>query len=96
LSKEFLDLVLVPAGLAQPYKRDGERRAFNEVTFHSIKHNLVTSMKAIGAPEMVVRGMVGHDSAAVSAVYTHATPDMARTHLKKLTSPFTKKSKATK
>jgi len=69
---------------------------FNEVTFHSIKHNLVTGMKAIGAPEMVVRGMVGHDSAAVSAVYTHVTPEMARTHLLKLPSPFTKKGKAAK
>ncbi len=96
LSREFIDLVLVPAGLAQPYKRDGERRTFNEVTFHSIKHNLVTGMKAIGAPEMVVRGMVGHDSAAVSAVYTHSTPDMAREHLKKMPSPFTKNKKTAK
>ena len=91
LSTEFNKLVLVPAGLAKPYQRKGERRVFNEVTFHSIKHNLVTGMKAIGAPEMVVREMVGHDSAAVSAIYTHATPEMTRVHLKKLPSPFTRK-----
>jgi integrase len=96
LSKEFNELALVPAGLAQPYKRNGERRVFNEITFHSIKHNLVTSMKAIGAPEMVVRGMVGHDSAAVSEIYSHATPEMAREHLQKLLSPFTKQLAAPK
>jgi integrase len=93
LSKEFNDLVLVPAGLASPYQRDAERRRTNEVTFHSIKHNIVTAMKAIGAPEMVVREMVGHDSAAVSAVYTHATPEMTREHLKKLPSPFAEKAR---
>ncbi len=93
LSKDFNESVLVPAGLALPYKRGGDRRAFNEVTFHSIKHNLVTAMKGIGAPEMVVRGMVGHDSAAVSAVYTHNTPEMAREHLNRLPSPFKKIAK---
>ena len=91
LSKAFNDLVLVPAGLSLPYQRGGDRRVFNVVTFHSIKHNLITAMKGIGAPEMIVRGMVGHDSAAVSQVYTHNTPEMAREHLKKLPSPFTKK-----
>ena len=94
LSSEFNRLVLVPAGLAKPYKRGGERRVVNELSFHSIKHSIVTAMKEIGAPEMVVRGMVGHDSAAVSAIYTHATPAMARVHLKKLTSPFKKRKGA--
>jgi integrase len=88
LSVEFNKEVLVPAGLAEPYRRNQERRRTNEVTFHSIKHNIVTAMKASGAPEMIVRELVGHDSAAVSAVYTHATPEMAREHLKKLPSPF--------
>jgi integrase len=92
LSREFNEQVLVPAGLAKPYKHGGDRRVFNEVTFHSLKHNFVTGMKQIGAPEMVVREMVGHDSAAVSAVYTHSTPEMAREHLKRLPSPFTKKT----
>jgi integrase len=96
LSLEFNELVLVPAGLAKPYQRGAERRVVNELTFHSIKHNLVTGMKAAGAPEMVVREMVGHDTAAVSAVYTHATPEMAREHMKKLKSPFIKKLKYSK
>lgn len=95
LSREFNEMVLVPAGLAKPYQRGAARRIISEVTFHSLKHNLVTGMKEIGAPEMVVREMVGHDSAAVSAIYTHATPEMAREHLKRLPSPFTKQPKAT-
>jgi hypothetical protein len=37
---------------------------------------------------MVVREMVGHDSAAVSAIYTHSTPEMARAHMEKIISPF--------
>ena len=96
LSLEFNELVLVPAGLAKPYQRGAARRVVNELTFHSIKHNLVTGMKASGAPEMVVREMVGHDSAAVSAIYTHASTEQTREHLKRLPSPFTKKGKAKK
>ena len=88
LSKEFNERVLVPAGLAKPYERNGDRRQFNEVTFHSIRHNAVTGMKEIGTPEMVVRAIIGHTSQAVSAIYTHATPEQAREHLKKLPSPF--------
>ena len=96
LSLEFNEQVLVPAGLAKPYQRGAARRIVSEVTFHSLKHNLVTGMKGIGAPEMVVREMVGHDSAAVSAIYTHATPEMAREHLKRLPSPFDKRKKVSK
>lgn len=47
LSYEFHRVVLVPAGLAKPYRHGGERRVINEVTFHSIKHNLVTGSGAI-------------------------------------------------
>jgi integrase len=96
LSLEFNEQVLVPAGLAKPYQRGAERRVVNELTFHSIKHNLVTGMKSIGAPEMVVREMVGHDSAAVSAIYTHGSTEQTRQHLKRLPSPFTKKQKPAK
>jgi hypothetical protein len=53
-------------------------------------------MKSIGAPEMVVREMVGHDSAAVSAIYTHASTEQTRQHLKRLPSPFIKKLKNSK
>lgn len=92
LSVEFHDLVLVPAKLAGEYNRDADKtsklRKTNALTFHSLKHNLVTGMKGIGAPEMVVREMVGHDSAAVSAIYTHSTPEMARAHMEKIISPF--------
>ena len=94
-SLEFNERVLVPAGLAKAYERHGERRQFNEVTFHSIRHNAVTGMKEIGTPEMVVRAIIGHTSQAVSAVYSHATSEMARVHMDKLPSPF-KKAKVKK
>lgn len=94
-SLEFNERVLVPAGLAKPYERNGDRRQFNEVTFHSIRHNAVTGMKEIGTPEMVVRSIIGHTSAAVSAVYSHTTTEMARLHVNKLPTLF-KKAKVRK
>jgi integrase len=93
LSYEFHQVVLVPAGLVTTYKQKADRRTTNEVSFHSIKHSVVTGMKSIGAPEMIVREMVGHDSAAVSAIYTHASTEQTREHLKRLPSPFTKNGK---
>ncbi|MGD1086184.1 MAG: tyrosine-type recombinase/integrase [Verrucomicrobiota bacterium] len=51
------------------------RRQVNEVTFHSLRHSLVTMLKATGASNALAQMIVGHDSAAVSAHYTHLSAE---------------------
>jgi integrase len=75
LSKQFVKL-LVRAGL-----RDGDgqfagelpgaRRRLRELSFHCLRHNAVSLLKEAGVPHAVVQELIGHDSEAVSAQYTH-------------------------
>ena len=50
--------------------RDG-KRALNVLSFHSLRHTAVSLLKDAGIPEAVVMELVGHDSKAMSAHYTH-------------------------
>jgi integrase len=76
LSKEFGRL-LIDAGLREPreHPRDGSprgvRRKLSELSFHCLRHNAVSLMKEAGVPHAVVMELIGHDSDAVSAQYTH-------------------------
>lgn len=47
------------------------RREGSIYSFHSIRHSAVSLMKNAGISPEIVRDIVGHDSSAVSAVYTH-------------------------
>jgi integrase len=99
LSKEFRASVLVPAGLAKAYNppKHGTgrvcRRPASALTFHSIKHNTVTGLKASGASEMAAREVVGHDSKAVSQLYTHTTQEHMADALRLLPEVFTTPAK---
>jgi integrase len=42
-----------------------------DVSFHSLRHTAVTLLKDAGVPDAVVMELVGHDSAAMSRLYTH-------------------------
>ena len=76
LSNQFSD-ILAQAGLREktPHRSKGKgresRRASNDLTFHSIRHTAVSLLKNSGIPESVVMELVGHDSKAMSALYTH-------------------------
>jgi len=76
LSNRFIDL-LAAIGLRRPVlrKRTGRgpkgRRTCSEVSFHSLRHTAVTLLKDAGVPQAVVQELIGHDSARVSAAYTH-------------------------
>ena len=76
LSQQFHS-ILVSIGLAKPRQKvqtgegHAKKRTVNEVSFHSLRHTATSLLKQTGAPEAVARDIVGHDSKAVSQLYTH-------------------------
>jgi len=76
LSNQFADL-LAQAGLRDkaPHRSKGKgrdaKRSSNGLSFHALRHTAVSLLKDAGIPEAVVMELVGHDSKAVSAHYTH-------------------------
>ncbi len=76
LSNQFSE-ILAAVGLREPLNRRSTekgrnaRRARNELSFHCLRHTAVTLLKDAGVPEAVVMELVGHDSAQMSAHYTH-------------------------
>lgn len=91
LSREFGE-ILAAAGLAEKRthkkRRDGKgrgaRRVSNELCFHCFRHTAVSMMKNAGAPEAVVRDIVGHENAAINRHYTHVSDEAKREALAKL------------
>jgi integrase len=76
LSNQFAD-VLAQAGLRDkaPHRSKGKgrdaKRSSNGLSFHALRHTAVSLLKDAGIPEAVVMELVGHDSKAMSAHYTH-------------------------
>jgi integrase len=76
LSNQFHE-ILADAGLVEHRKHAAigkgrsNRRAFNEISFHALRHTATSLMKNAGVSAAVVMDIIGHDSPAVSAVYTH-------------------------
>jgi integrase len=91
LSNQFRD-ILVAAGLVEPrprgHKTTGkgrdQAREASEISFHSLRHSAVTMLKAAGVSDFIARGIVGHESAAVSRQYTHLTTDDKRVAMQRL------------
>jgi integrase len=83
LSNWFAEL-LVDAGLrpklthqSRGIGRDG-KRAGNELSFHSLRHTAVSLLKDAGIPQAVVQELIGHESEAMSALYTHVGSEALR------------------
>lgn len=78
LSNQFRD-ILARAGLvrrqthakAKDGKGRGGRRKSSELSFHSFRHTATSLLKNAGIPQSVVMDMIGHESKAVSQIYTH-------------------------
>jgi integrase len=91
LSNQFRD-ILVAAALVEPrprgHKSTGkgrdQAREASEISFHSLRHNAVTMLKAAGVSDFIAREIVGHESAAVSRQYTHLTTDDKRAAMRRL------------
>jgi integrase len=76
LSNGFHD-VLVAAGLAGVRSRANtgkgrsNRRITSELSFHSLRHTATSLLKEAGVSQSAAMAIVGHDSPAISANYTH-------------------------
>jgi len=76
VSNWFTEL-LAQAGLRE--KRDHQsrgigrnaKRAESLLSFHSLRHTAVSLLKDAGIPQAAVQELIGHDSAAMSQLYTH-------------------------
>lgn len=103
LSRQFGE-ILTDAGLAQVRthgsmgKGRNARRATSELSFHCLRHTATSLMKNAGASSAVVEDIIGHNSAEMSAHYTHidsaakrkaldAMPDVTQAKIKAPTRP---------
>ncbi len=76
LSNQFYS-ILVSAGLAPPRTHNasrngrGGKRKGNALSFHCLRHTATSLLKNAGVSEAVAMDIIGHDSKAISANYTH-------------------------
>jgi integrase len=76
LSNQF-HAIMADAGLVEPRshqstgKGRSSRRVFNELSFHALRHTVTSLMKNAGISPAIVQDIIGHDSPAISAHYTH-------------------------
>lgn len=59
-------------------------RQFNPLTFHSLRHTATSLFKEAGVPHAVVQDIIGHESEAVSRIYTHIGDQAKRDAIRKL------------
>ncbi|HCN28911.1 MAG TPA: hypothetical protein DIT64_09110 [Verrucomicrobiales bacterium] len=83
LSREFGEILArcgfrAKASHGKLENRDAERRRVNELTFHSLRHSAVSMMKNAGISPAIVQDLVGHESAEISAHYTHIESEAKR------------------
>lgn len=90
-STAFRD-ILAGVGLAVPVDRyrgsrpprESRSRQTSELSFHSLRHTATTMLKAAGVADSIARAIIGHESAAVSRVYTHLDMETMRTALMRI------------
>lgn len=92
LSRQFGEL-MAQVGLAvkkthepSDEERKGRtaRRAASELSFHSLRHTATSLMKNAGVSPAVVQDIIGHESAEISAHYTHIESEAKRKALNEL------------
>jgi integrase len=89
LSNQFYE-ILVSAGLVakRSHKSNGKgrraRRAFNEISFHALRHTATSLMKNAGISPAIVGDIIGHDSPEVNAQYTHIEESAKRRAIESL------------
>jgi integrase len=89
LSNQFYQ-ILVAAGLAKPRphlskgKGRDRRRETGGLSFHSLRHTATSLLKNAGVSDVVARDIIGHESAAVSRIYTHIDDSTKRAAIEKM------------
>ena len=72
---------MVKAGLVEDKnhqstgKGRGAKREVSKLSFHCLRHTATSMLKNAGVSDAVARDIIGHDTEAISRVYTHI--DMA-------------------
>ena len=61
-----------------------KKRQFSPLSFHSLRHTATTLFKEAGVAHAVVQDIIGHDSEAVSRVYTHVGDQAKSDAIRKL------------
>ena len=56
----------------------------SELSFHSLRHTATSMLKKAGVSDSIARAIIGHESAAISRLYTHLDMDTMRTALEKM------------
>jgi len=92
LSRQFYE-AMASAGLVAAKKhraadenaagRSG-RREVSEISFHALRHTATSLLKNAGVSPAIVQDIIGHESAAISANYTHIEGEAKRATLEKL------------
>jgi integrase len=84
LSEQFRS-ILVVAGMVSARERGqnvggghSNKRQLSEISFHSLRHSATSLMKNAGISSAIVQDVIGHDSPAVSAHYTHIEDEAKR------------------
>jgi integrase len=106
LSRQFTELMAC-AGLvaAKKHRKSSDsdgcngRRTMSEISFHSLRHTATSLLKNAGVSSAIVQDIIGHESAAISANYTHideTTKRIALASLPDITRPMQKRRIAAK
>jgi integrase len=83
LSRQFSE-ILARAGLIEKkaHRKTGKgrdaRRTSGGLSFHCLRHTATSLLKNAGVSDVVAREIVGHESEAVSRIYTHLEPATLR------------------
>lgn len=85
LSNQFRS-IMASAGLvpAQKETLGKKTRHQSDITFHSLRHTSTSLLKNAGVSDVIARDIIGHESAAISANYTHIDQQTKREALDKL------------
>ncbi|MBC2594423.1 tyrosine-type recombinase/integrase [Ruficoccus amylovorans] len=89
LSNQFYG-ILVNAGLAKPRSKKSTGtghsgpRERGGLSFHCLRHTATSLLKNAGVSEAVAMDIIGHDSKAISTLYTHIEVDAKRQAISKL------------
>ncbi len=89
LSRQFGEIMASAGlGVSTPHisSKGGRaaRRRQSTLTFHSLRHTAVSMMKNAGISPAIVQDIIGHESAEISAHYTHVDADSKRSALSTL------------
>ena len=71
-------LVAVNAHQAASGKGRSASRVTSELSFHSLRHSAVSMLKSGGASDAMARELIGHQTEAVSRMYTHFSSEDMR------------------